>query len=173
MMNSTVLAAESFAKDAHRDQKYGVHPYHVHLADVAREMEIVLGMPAFAFYDREVALCGAWLHDVLEDTEVTAPKLSAYFGPRVADLVLSVTDEAGKNRRERKERTYPKTRAAGPLAVALKLSDRLANVANALLSRSPLLGMYGKEQPEFKTALYRPDDGLDSVWRRLDGLLGT
>jgi (p)ppGpp synthase/HD superfamily hydrolase len=124
-----------------------------------------------SFFDHELAIAGAWLHDVLEDTEVKEEELCAAVGTRVTKLVVSVTDEPGANRRERKAKTYPKTRAAGPLAVALKLADRIANVSRCVIDSkaepSPLLKMYREEYVDFWNALHSTEDGLNDFWTRL------
>lgn len=175
---SLTQTAESLARAAHRDQKYGLLPYHAHLSDVVAQMRVILALPSMSFFDHELAIAGAWLHDVLEDTKVTQEELCAAVGPRLTKLVQAVTDEPGANRRERKAKIYPKIRAAGPLAVALKLADRIANVSNCVLGSDDdgwshgLLRMYRSEQVTFFDALYRVEDGLDSGWHRLRTMLG-
>jgi GTP pyrophosphokinase len=73
-----------YAGEAHALQKRSTgDPYVVHTLNVAvilAEMQID---PA--------TLCAALLHDVLEDTETTAPELSAVFGEEVVTLVDGVT----------------------------------------------------------------------------------
>jgi (p)ppGpp synthase/HD superfamily hydrolase len=124
-----------------------------------------------SFYSRSVLLSAAWLHDAVEDTAVTVQQIATEIDPRVALLVSYVTDSPGHNRAARKAATYPKIRTAGPPAVALKLADRLANVASAAATNLPLFRMYQKERDDFGNALYRHDDGLDPVWDELESLL--
>ena len=73
-----------YAGNAHVEQKRSTgDPYIVHTINVAAilsEMQIDLA-----------TLCAALLHDVLEDTEITAPELSAVFGEEVVTLVDGVT----------------------------------------------------------------------------------
>lgn len=190
-MTNDPAYARNFAALAHGSQLYGDQPYIVHLQAVARELRsLMVRAPGLRFYDRDLAECAAYLHDVLEDTSTTRGELEAAFGPDVADLVHAVTDEPGRNRKERKAKTYPKIRACGPLAVALKLADRIANVRAVRQeiargsgeepatgepeagSKRNLLGMYRKEQDGFAAALYGPEDGLDSAWGELRELLG-
>lgn len=73
-----------FAGEAHATQKRSTgEPYIVHTINVSSilaDMQIDLA-----------TLCAALLHDVLEDTHITAPELSAVFGEEVLTLVDGVT----------------------------------------------------------------------------------
>lgn len=152
-----------FATHWHGDQKYGPYPYTRHLSDVFR-IAVEEGL------DNDVVIA-AWLHDILEDTKVGIGRLTSAAGPEIAALVEAVTDEPGRNRRERKAKTLPKTRAAGTNAVALKLCDRIANMENSKAEGDPrgLLKMYRKEHAAFTAALYIPGE-LDDLWSRLEAL---
>jgi (p)ppGpp synthase/HD superfamily hydrolase len=161
-MSLAIQAAKALAATAHGDQKYGEHPYTKHLADVAE----VLGR--FGVSDEDM-LCAAWLHDSVEDTETTVNQIHIMFGSRVADLVHRVTNEEGKNRRERHEKTYPKIMASDD-AITLKLADRIANVESSLDDQDKLK-MYKKEYPNFRLKLYKPGKH-DAMWRHLDFLIG-
>jgi GTP pyrophosphokinase len=73
-----------YAGNAHGHQKRSTgDPYIVHSVSVA---VILAGMQI-----DQATLCAALLHDVLEDTETTAPELSAVFGEEVVTLVDGVT----------------------------------------------------------------------------------
>lgn len=133
--------------------------------------EVVNQLMQAGFADPDMIGAG-WLHDVVEDTQITVEEVRAEFGDGVANLVWAVTNEPGKNRKERAFATYPKIRAAGTRAVVLKLCDRLVNGEVSLRTRSPLFQMYTREYPVFRLALYHVDDGpqvLD-LWARLDTL---
>ena len=162
-MNLTIKA-QTIALLAHAGQAYGDRPFIEHPRDVAkRAKEYGLG---------EDIVTGAWLHDVLEDCPtVTFNYLAREFNIEVADLVYAVTDERGRNRRERAEKTLPKIRQYGYAAVALKLCDRLSNVEAAVRDRSTLLNMYKKEYKTFREDLYLEGEHED-LWERLDVLLG-
>ena len=166
---SAVEKAKLFALKAHGDQKYGESPYEKHLQDVADVIAeyIDIGDPSLA-----VLLIGAWLHDVIEDTDVTFQQVFEEFGRHVARIVLACTDEPGKNRRERHERTYPKLMAAGREAIAVKLADRIANVKHSLAHNHGMLQMYQKEYPAFKQALRLPGE-LKGMWAELDVLMSN
>lgn len=163
-----ITSARQYATLHHvirKGQLYGVLPYTHHLAAV----EGVLREFGEA---REELLVAAWLHDIVEDTDVKLRDVEENFGQEVARLVGAVTSEDGPNRKTRNALTYPKIREAGRDAVRLKLADRIANVRNGGSS----VGMYAKEHRDFRHALYDPDDVADrcinrQMWREIDRLL--
>ena len=117
----------------------------------------------------EQLLAAAWLHDTLEDTDTTVEDLREAFGDDVANIVDRLTDQPGRNRRERQARTHARIRE-DPRAVRVKLADRIANVEAALEQKSNLRGMYRKEYPRFRQDLHRPGE-FDAMWRDLDRLV--
>ena len=103
-MSLALDAAKAMVETYHKGQMYGEElPYTYHLAQVVSVLE------RFGIKDEDL-LVAAWLHDSLEDTAATKFHLEVTFGNRVADLVWRVTNESGKNRKERHEKTYPKTK---------------------------------------------------------------
>jgi len=164
MSSLAVEAAKAFATAVHKDQKYGEDkPYVDHLGHVAE----VLSRFKFDSEDLQVA---AWLHDTVEDTDATIEQITLTFGHNVADLVGRVTNEPGKNRKERHLKTYPKIQASVD-ATTLKLADRIANVEVSVEDSSPQLQMYRKEHAAFKSLLYKPGPH-EAMWRHLDFLIG-
>lgn len=146
--------AKSFATRKHvldNGQVYGeLLPYTHHLADVER------ALTRYGFTD-DTLRAASWLHDVIEDTrdlknEVKRRVIDELFGEDVGTLVWAVTSEEGANRKTRNALTYPKIRAAGYRAVALKLADRIANVEYG----GKASGMYVKEHPDFQHGIYIP-----------------
>jgi (p)ppGpp synthase/HD superfamily hydrolase len=75
-------------------------------------------------------LCGALLHDVVEDTHFTIDDIYQKFGSVVADLVSDLTDisrpEDG-NRKTRKEIDRQHTARASKNAKTIKLADLIEN----------------------------------------------
>lgn len=178
-MDSSILSdwkiyeAKEFARQAHQGQTYDEHDYVYHLESVVNVLKrfgFESGNPPDGTSSDDVTalISAAWLHDVLEDTEISAYTLKQEFGDRIYRMVEAVTDARGYNRAEKKAKTYPKIRKFGRLAVILKLADRIANVENAL-SRGvhKLFSMYRREHKEFKTALYMPDEAED-MWSHLE-----
>lgn len=160
---SLVSSAERFAKERHHDQRYGDDlPYEFHLAHAVHVAS------RFGITDPKM-VAAVWLHDVVEDTPTTIAEVESCFGAPVARLVDAVTDQPGKNRRERHAATYPRVRAQSG-AVGVKLCDRIANVTYSLDYGSPQLGMYVKEHAAFGEALYIAGH-YESMWRHLDRLI--
>ncbi|WP_342807170.1 HD domain-containing protein [Alteromonas sp. M12] len=165
MLKEKVKARE-FAVKSHGDQKYGKHPYSYHLDEVAEKAK------AFG-EDAEVI---AYLHDVVEDTSTTIEEIEEKFGKLIASCVAIVTDEKGRNRQERKKKTYQKmAKVSGEteLALIVKVCDRLSNVKTSLKDQnSRMLIVYRGEHPVFRASAYR--QGLcDDLWEELDKLLET
>lgn len=158
--------ASEFAAEKHANQFYDEHPYSFHLAmtaGVAKDHDLSLEV-----------IIACWLHDTIEDCRVSFHELKELFGDAVAELVYCVTDELGRNRKERKAKTYPKI-LANEKALQLKLCDRIANFSHALTTKSRHLEMYRKEYPEFRAALYSKDhcETTLQLWMKLDELNET
>lgn len=153
--------ARRFAVNAHGNQMYGQYPYSWHLDAVANCVAEFGG----------TAQIIAYLHDTLEDTEVSSNAIQDCFGKEVAACVLLLSDPPGESRQIRKALSYERfIHATGFLETALivKAADRLANV-NACLAQSnkKKWDMYKAEHPEFRPAVYRP--GLcEAIWNELD-----
>ncbi len=166
----------TFAIAAHGDQLYGgLKPYVYHLdqvADLAARY-----FDCFSMYGGDGVLpkhvyAVAFLHDVLEDTDVTREQLEEKFGGAIARDVWYVTDAEGINRKQRKLHTWYKIRSSR-VALYIKLCDRLANtLESAAMDKHSLLGMYQKEFPLFEAALYVPNSILEPLWLELRRVTG-
>ena len=162
-MDELEKRASDFAKRAHTGQEYGTGAFHEkHLA------RVVATLRRFGVED-PVLLAAAWLHDAVEDTDVTDADIRREFGDEVGDLVWRLTDEAGENRKERHRLTHLKIRER-PEAVRVKLADRIANVESSLEERTHLRGMYRAEHPAFLEHLYRPGE-WEEMWNHLNALI--
>ena len=156
-----------FALLAHRDQRYGRGelPFSAHLIDIVE---------ALTYYGniQSDLINAAWLHDILEDTNITREQIRELAGPIVEALVWAVTDEPGINRKERKHNTYPKIRASRD-AITLKLADRIVNVRrsiNTVTAKPHFLKEYIEEYPEFRKMLWI-DGHQQDMWLHLDVLM--
>ena len=162
---STMLdKAKLFAINAHGDQLYGDQPYSVHLE---RVVSLLSG-------HGEIAQIIGYLHDVVEDTEVSITDIKNEFGQYIADCVSILTDEYGQNRKERKAKAYAKmSKVSGELELALvvKAADRLANLQEGDLGNNTrLIKMYKKEHEEFKSNVQRDGLAVD-IWQQIELLL--
>ena len=166
MLNAKIKKAMSFAQKAHNVQSYGeCYPYFKHLEDVYK---VLLEFGFNEERDLDL-LVSSYLHDTLEDTTTSYIRLKNEFGEEVAELVYCVTDEIGRNRKEKHLKTYPKIRA-NPKSIILKVADRIANVRFSFQTSSDHFAMYVKEFPEFQTELriYRQ---IDNMWDYLSNFL--
>jgi (p)ppGpp synthase/HD superfamily hydrolase len=114
-------------------------------------------------------LIASFLHDVIEDTARSYSDLKKDFGINVAEIVYCMTDELGRNRKEKKQKTYPKIRS-NLKSVILKLADRIANVEHSIKNKnSGFVDMYHMEHEDFQTQL-RVYKHADEMWEHLNSL---
>jgi (p)ppGpp synthase/HD superfamily hydrolase len=154
------------AEKAHANQSYDIYPYTYHIKQVVAIAE-ELG------YDESVIVASA-LHDVLEDTDLSYNDVKKAFGKEVAEIVYAVTDELGRNRKERKSKTYPKIRNNWK-ATAVKICARIANVNQSRLYNDELFKTYQKEQEDFKKHVFseeHPSVEMNKAWAKLEQTLG-
>ncbi len=163
-MNSAVRRARDFALQAHADQKYGSHPYSCHL-DAVAELVAPYG---------EQAQIAAYLHDTVEDCEVTATEIATAFGQEMADCIAVLTDEPGETRSSRKAKTNTKLKGTViALALIVKAADRLANLRESQRdSAGSKLNMYRREHEAFKDAADRPRL-CDELWNQMDSIVNS
>ncbi len=102
---------------------------------------------------REACLIATWGHDLIEDTRVSYNDVKNQLGQESADIVYAVTNEKGKNRKERANDKYYEGIRKTPGAVFVKLCDRIANVQYSKMTGSRMFEMYRKENEEFMSKL--------------------
>ena len=126
---SLLIEAISFAAEKHRNQRRkdaSASPYINHpiaLADVlANEGRVT---------DIDV-LCAAVLHDTIEDTETTVAELENRFGPRIASIVVEVTDDKSLPKQVRKQLQIEHAASASREAKLVKLADKICNLRDIL-----------------------------------------
>lgn len=88
-------------------------------------------------------------HDLIEDTRVSYNDVKEVLGETAADIVYAVTNEKGKNRKERGNHKYYEGIRNTPYAVFVKLCDRIANVQYSKMTKSRMFEMYKKENNQF------------------------
>ena len=120
-----VRQALDVAWQAHDGQtrRYTGEPFVLHPVAVAQLV---------SEYERDpLVLAAALLHDVVEDTEVTARQLDALFPASVVRMVLSLTNPAGPDdgdRPTRKAINHAHVSGADPRAQTIKYADVFLNV---------------------------------------------
>lgn len=137
-MSDLIYTASEFAAREHHGQfrKDGKTPYIVHPARVA----MILAAEQFQYtthaggMPRDEILAVAWMHDLLEDTDVTFAEIRELFPVRVLNAVQDLTNnkllklEAKVSRVERKSIDRVRLAAAREEVRFIKLADRLDNV---------------------------------------------
>ena len=141
MYSTDVAAARAFATEAHSGQtdKAG-HPYITHPERVAGRLE------------NPAAQVIGWLHDTVEDTNVTLSEIETHFGPETAAAVDAISRRDGESWSDYLDRVQ-----ANPMAKAVKISDL---IDNSNLGRIPVITMKDvKRQEKYNKALKRLMEG--------------
>ena len=82
----------------------------------------------------EAAICAAWLHDAVEDTQTTPDELRALFGAEVADLVAEVTDDPKLNKTAQRAAQIASAAHKSPEAAMIKAADQTSNMRSIVTS---------------------------------------
>ena len=151
-MQSLVLKAREFAREAHKDQlrRYTGDPYYLHLEEVA-------GMVAVAGLSQE-AIAAAWLHDTIEDQSVSTLSLLRQFGKETTKLVVALTDTPagpGLNREKRKAMDRDRLARASAEAQSIKCADLISNTSSIVKHDPDFAKVYLPEKRAILEALTR------------------
>jgi len=126
---NSVWEAAKFAATAHANQKRGGKgvPYVTHVMDVARRVES-FGVTA------PVVLCGALLHDTVEDTAVTIPEIEKFFDPEVALIVgwLTLPKSIGDDYVAKTKHQSDVMKQMNDSGRIIKIADKWSNVADLI-----------------------------------------
>lgn len=151
--------ARVFATAAHsaigQKRKYTDEPYIVH-------PEMVAFMVKSVPHTNEM-IAAAWLHDVVEDTQVTIRDICHEFGVNVAELVMQLTDisvPSDGNRLVRKEIDREHIAQASPSAKTIKLADLIDNTHNIINHDKDFAKVYLKEKKLLLDVLIEGDPAL-------------
>lgn len=160
--------ALQFAMKAHEGQTYDKGaPYVVHIigvSNVGSRFGIRVDDPEIGIYKQCVCL----LHDTIEDAKVKYRTLLAEFGYEIAEAVFAISDiSPTRNREEANTLTWPKIRG-NPIALHVKLCDRIFNMETSLANKSRQLQRYGNEYPGFRASLFNGEHV--EMWSCLDNL---
>jgi len=158
-MSDLVDRARRYATEAHTRinhlRKYTRQPYAVHLKAVAQLVQEVSDDPEM--------IAAAWLHDTVEDTEVTFQDLELEFGPAVAQLVSELTDVsrlADGNRAVRKAIDRAHLAGASPRGQTIKLADLIDNCRDIARHDEGFARTYAVEKAALLEVLTRGDRRL-------------
>ena len=138
-----------FAIEAHAstNHTYDNKPYSIHLtmvANIARKYIDIIPEQC-----QEEVLSACWLHDTIEDCRLTYNDILKVASEDVANIVYAVSNEKGKNRKERANDLYYFGIRNTAWATYVKFCDRLANVKYSKDTNSKMLSVYQKENKDF------------------------
>jgi hypothetical protein len=175
--DALALASRLHAGDRRQSEPYINHPLRV----------AIRIMSHYAIRDPDV-IVAALLHDAVEDhaaelapagtteaaqTEAALGVLAERFGPRVAELVGSVTNpeyDPGRDRHVQYREHVAASLDASPWARVIKASDFTDNGAGLLYTTGPrvpeLAGKYAGLVPVLRELVTRPDTPLDAAARQ-------
>jgi (p)ppGpp synthase/HD superfamily hydrolase len=110
---------------------------------------------------RESCLIATFGHDLIEDCRVSYNDVKQHLGQEAADIIYAVTNDKGKNRKERAGEKYYEGIRNTPGAVFVKLCDRIANVQYSKMTKSRMFEMYKGENLKFTKSLGLRGDGVE------------
>lgn len=155
-----ILLAAKYAKAAHSGQtrKDGVEPYIRHPMRVAGRVALLPMATA------EMVMA-AWLHDTIEDTQVTYGDINEEFGPTVANLVLDLTSASKRHsidrpRRERKQYDRDFLKTTSDEVKRIKLVDRIDNLGDMAGQAEDFRVLYAQETVALLAAIGDADPEL-------------
>lgn len=132
---------------------YDNHPYGVHLQQVYNIAVRFIHLIPEEQRDNVLAAC--WVHDVIEDCRQTYNDVLKATNETIAELAYALTNEKGKNRKERANDKYYNGIRLTPNAIFIKLCDRIANYQYSIDQITSNMALkYKKEMWEFVKNLY-------------------
>lgn len=167
-MTNIALEAMLFARTVHANQvrKYTGNPYADHLAEVAGIVATMLPDMAGGRSDLEYIVAVAWLHDCVEDQDITPAELSRRFGSVVADGVMRLSDLEIGNRAERKAASRIRLAAAPGWVQTIKCADLISNTSSIVLHDPKFAVTYLREKRELLAVMDNADRRLWEVAMR-------
>lgn len=165
-MSRLVRMAQLFAQAAHgatgQVRRYTGEPYIEHPAEVVALLKR-------AGVTDDAMLAAAWLHDVVEDTQVRADVIRREFGPVVAQLVSDLTDVttlAYGNRAKRKAVERDRLSWASAPAKTIKCADLVSNTRSIREHDPKFWPVYRAEARALLEVLR--DCSHPALWRQLE-----
>ncbi len=160
-----ILKALNFAALKHKDQRrkdpeespYINHP--IALANIlCNEAHI---------NDVEV-ICGALLHDTVEDTDTTPEEIEDVFGSAIRQIVMDLTDDKGLDKEARKLKQIEHATHICDKAKLVKLADKISNLRD--ITSCPPANWTVQRKREYFDWAKRVIDELRGVNARLESL---
>ena len=163
-----LLKALQFSALKHRNQRrkdidaspYINHP--ISLADIlCNEGHIT---------DVEV-ICGALLHDTVEDTKTTPEELESEFGSAIKNIVMDVTDDKSLDKADRKQAQIDHAAHISDEAKLVKLADKISNLRDVSVNPPPNWSLQRRQ--EYFDWAKRVIDELRGINPHLESIFDT
>lgn len=164
-----IQEAMEFAMEAHKGQfrKYTGDPYYFHLAEVAGLMLRIISFDIYApnLFDSLISI--AWLHDVMEDCNITHYQLGEKFNYFVADGVKMLSDLEEENRETRKKLSRERLAKAPRYIQSIKVADMISNTASIVKHDPKFAVTYLEEKRLMLDVLTKADQILVEIAREI------
>lgn len=126
-----LIKAVEFSAKKHKDQRrkdVDASPYVNHPIALARILSIEANIT-----DIDV-ICGALLHDTVEDTDTSFNELEREFGENITKIVRDVTDDKSLEKAVRKQAQIDHAAHICDQAKMVKLADKISNLRDITAS---------------------------------------
>ena len=151
----------------------GDKPYGYHLDMVAKEVYAYGHLVLVGEADLLPLFMGAWFHDSIEDARVSyndVKKIALNFGLTqeqafiASEIVYALTNEKGRNRKERAGKRYYEGIRNTPYAPFVKMCDRMANIRYSCgsynMGNLRMAKVFEDEMPYFTRAITVETDDI-------------
>jgi (p)ppGpp synthase/HD superfamily hydrolase len=151
----------------------GDKPYGYHLDMVAKEVYAYGHLVLVGEADLLPLFMGAWFHDSIEDARVSyndVKKIALKLGLTeeqafmASEIVYALTNEKGRNRKERAGKRYYEGIRNTPYAPFVKMCDRMANIRYSCgsynMGNLRMAKVYEDEMPYFTRAITVETDDI-------------
>lgn len=148
-----------FARLVHKNQqrKYTNNPYADHLAEV---VGIAMTVCPYNMVTPDIFMATAWLHDCVEDQNITGYDLLPRFGPVVTQGVLLLSDLETGNRATRKAASRQRLAAAAGWVQNIKVADIISNSLSIMAHDPKFAKVYIEEVRLLLDVLTKADPDL-------------
>lgn len=160
-----IIKALNFAAQKHKGQRRKdaeESPYINHPIALANVLCNEAGIT-----DVEV-ICGALLHDTVEDTDTTEEELETAFGSMITKIVMEVSDDKSVPKKERKLKQVEHAAHICDKAKLVKLADKISNLREIIAS--PPAAWTVQRKREYFDWAKRVIDELRGVNAKLEGI---
>lgn len=163
MYDNLAFEAMLFAREVHKNQtrKYTGNPYFDHLAEVA-------GIIASAYSDSanfDLVVATAWLHDCVEDQNVSFATINEKFGEIVCEGVVGLSDLEEGNRATRKALSRERLSKQAYWIQDIKVADMISNTSSIVKHDAKFAKIYLEEKRLLLDVLTKADIRLVEIAR--------